>query len=318
MRFNPWSLLHLTQKEVQAVQTSAIAIPEVQEMTLEGTEDSDMNTYFFSLRHPEVQVVKWSAGSPVTAGSFFLKLSYVDRINSDISGSIVYKEMKTQCINFDATADEVKRAMETDAILNGVGANSVRVTRSGNRSFSSDHGYSYKIYFVGGDVRGNVLELTSDLALTGVDSTGGTSCTAFVSSTNDASLEIWTENDSRALGTDTPRAEVVVDANIAIVGGEFQLSVTHYGQQLTTECIPWGGTAEEVKSALENLINVDSVRVFRAGDGVLSDNGAHILIDDYFFQHTGGSYSWQQATLLAISSNSLPKLSLPFSIKLSR
>ncbi|KAL7542723.1 hypothetical protein ACHAXR_012023, partial [Thalassiosira sp. AJA248-18] len=276
------------QKEVQRVQTSAIAIPEVQEITLEGTEDSDMNSYSFSLRHPEVQVVKWSAGSPVTAGSFFLKLRYADRINSDISGSIVYKEMKTPCINFDAPAGDVKRAMETDAVLNGLGADSVHVTRSGNRSFSSDHGYSYKIHFVGSDVRGNVLELTSEFALTGMDSTDGNSCTAFVSSTNDASLEIWTENDSQALGTDTPRAEVVVDANTAIVDGEFQLSVTHFGQQLTTECIPWDGTADQVKLALENLDIVDSVRVEKSGEGVLADNGAQLQIEDYPFHHTGG------------------------------
>ena len=270
---------------------------EVQQVAVHRS--SNMNTYFFSLRHPEIQVVKWSSGSPVTAGSFFLKLRYVDRINSDTSGSVIYKEMKTPCINFDTTADDVKRAIETDAVLNGLDENSVRVLRSGNRSFSSDHGYFYTIYFVGGDVRGNVLELTSDFALTGMDSTGGNSCIAFDSSTNDSSLEIWTENDSRALGTDTPRAEVVVDANTAIVDGEFQLSVNYFGQQLTTECIPWDGTAEQVKLALESLDNVDSVRVDRTGDGVLSDVGTHILIDDYSFQHTGGS------SFLASASDSL-------------
>jgi len=137
------------QKEVQTVKTSAIVIPEVHEITLIGTEDSDMNTYFFSLRHPEIQVVKWSAGSPVTAGSFFLKLRIVDHANSYVAGSIVYKEMKTPCINFDATADDVKRAMGADAVLNGLGTNSVRVTRSGNRSFSSNYGYSSKSTLLG-------------------------------------------------------------------------------------------------------------------------------------------------------------------------
>ncbi|KAL7554975.1 hypothetical protein ACHAWF_018557 [Thalassiosira exigua] len=277
------------RREVQAVQTSAIAIPEVQEITLTGQDDSDMNSYLFSLRHPEIQVVKWAAGSPVTAGSFFLKMRYVDRVNSDISGAVVYKELKTPCINFDASADDVKRAMETDAVLNRLGTNSVRVTRSGNRSFSSDHGYSYTIHFVGSDVRGNVLQLTSDLSLSGMDSNDGNSCTAFVSSTNDASLAIWTENDSQALGTDTPRAEVILDANTAIVGGEFQLSVTHFGQELTTECIPWDSTAEQVKSALENLDNVDQVRVERTGGGMLSDDGARLAIDQYTFEHVGGN-----------------------------
>ena len=277
------------QKEVQAVKTSAIVIPEMQEISLVGTEDSDTNTYFFSLRHPEIQVVKWSAGSPVTAGSFPLKLRFVDHTNSYVAGSIVYKEMKTPCINFDATADDVKRAMGADAVLNGLGTNSVRVTRSGNRSFSSNYGYSYEIHFVGNDVRGNVLEMMSDLTLTGVDSIGGHSCDAFVSPTNDASLEIWTENDSQALGTDTPRVEVIVDANVAIVDGEYQISLTHFGEQLTTECIPWDGTAERVESALEKLDNVDSVRVERTGDGILSSGGARIFIDSPSFQFIGGS-----------------------------
>ena len=39
------------------------------------------------------------------------------------------------------------------------------------------------------------------------------------STNNDATLDLWTENDSQALGTDTPRAEVVVDTNTAIVDG---------------------------------------------------------------------------------------------------
>ncbi|KAL9190302.1 hypothetical protein ACHAXT_007513 [Thalassiosira profunda] len=280
------------QKEVQSVATSAIAIPEVQEITLEGTEGSDMSTYLFSLRNPEVQVVKWASGSPVTAGSFFLKLRYVDRAASDLAGSVVYKEMKTPCIEFDAAAEDVKRAMETDAVENGLGADSVRVTRSGNRSYSSEHGYSYKIAFVGSAVRGNVRELTSDLGLTGLDSTGGNTCTSFESPTNDASLEIWTENEGQALGTDTPRAEVVVSTNKAIVGGEFQLSVNHFGQQLTTECIPWDATEDQVKAALEDLANVDSVRVDRTGGGLLSDDDAtYAVYFDGNAMHTDGTDS---------------------------
>ncbi len=75
--------------------TSVIAISEVQEIILKGTEDNDTNAYFFSLRQLEIQVVEWSSGLPVMVGSFFLKLGYVDRINSHIFGSIIYKEMRT-------------------------------------------------------------------------------------------------------------------------------------------------------------------------------------------------------------------------------
>jgi len=278
------------QDEVQTVITSAIAIPEVQEITLKGAADSDMSTYFFSVRQPEVQVVKWTSSSTVTAGSFFLKLSHVDRANSNLSGSIVYKEMQTPCISFDATADELKTSVETDALMNGLGVDSLKVTRSGN----GNYGYSYEIQFVGGNVRGNMQELTSDITLSGLDSSGGNTCTAFESPTNDATLEIWTDNESDALGTDTPRAEVVVDANIDIIDGEFQLSVTHFGKQQTTSCISWNSTAEEVQSALESLVNVDSVRVDKTGDGSLGsddDDNLHISYVIYFdgnAMHTDG------------------------------
>ncbi len=290
------------RNEIQSVQTSATSIPEVQEITIEGTQTSNMDNYFFSLRHPEVQVVKWSAGSPVTVGSFFLKLRYVDRINSHISGSIVYKEMMTPCIDFDATADDVKRSMEINALENGLSVDSVKVTRSGNRSFSSGYGYKYHIQFVGGDVRGNMMELTSDLSLAGLDSNGRSTCHAFVSDTNDASLDIWTDNDSLALGTDTPRAELFVDADVALVSGEYQLSVTHYGRQLVTECITWDSTADHLKSTLENLENVDSVRVDRTGDGEISDTGGRILIDSLYFMYSG------ESTFTASSSDGLSDL----------
>jgi len=249
------------QNEVQTITTSTVPIPEVQEISLEGTEDSDMNSYLFSLRHPEIQVVKWSAGSPVTSGSFFLRLRFIDMTNSNLSGSLVFKEMKSACIPFDATAEEVKHAIEIDALSNPLGMNSVRVVRSGSRSFSSDYGFAYKIHFVGSNVRGNMLEMSSDLTLSGLDSMDGTSCDAFVSSTNDASLEIWTENESFALGTDTPRAELTFDSNIPIVEGEFQLSVTHFGQQMVTPCISWNVGHVELEQALETLANIDSVRV---------------------------------------------------------
>eukprot|EP00985_Skeletonema_marinoi_P034419 scaffold43849_cov131-Skeletonema_marinoi.AAC.1 len=243
-----------------------------------------MNSYLFSLRHPEIQVVKWSAGSPVTSGSFFLKLRHVDMVNSNLSGSLVYKEMKSACIPFDATADEVKYAIEIDALSNPLGLNSVRVLRSGSRSFSSDYGFLYKIYFEGSNVRGNMLEVSSDLTLSGLDSMGGTSCDAFASSTNDASLEIWTENESFALGTDTTRAELAIDSNVRIVEGEFQLSVTHLGQQMSTPCISWDVGPVELELALETLTNIDSVRVDDR-----SDRSGFVVYFDGNAMHTTGA-----------------------------
>ena len=271
------------QKEVQAIHTSAIPISEVQEVSLIGAAFSDMSSYLFSLRHPEIQIVKWSSGSPVTFGSFFLKLLYVDRDASEMSGSVTYKELQSSCIPFDASADEVKTAIEGGAVLNGLSADSVRVIRSGNRSYSSDYGYTYEIHFVGGNVRGNMQEFTSEGALNGMDASGGSTCDAFVSSTNDASIEIWTKNDSLALGTDTPRTEIILDTNTEIFDGEFQVSVTYLGQKLITECIPWNASANQVENAFENLDNVDSVRVDSTGDGRLSNNGAHTKVNGYLF-----------------------------------
>ena len=90
-------------------------------------------------------------------------------------------------------------------------------------------------------------------------------CDAFASFTDDASLEIFMKNDSLALGTDTPHAEVILNTNVDIIDGEFQFSVTYYRQQFTTECLPWDESAEHVKLALENLDNIDSVRVDKIG-----------------------------------------------------
>lgn len=44
-----------------------------------------------------------------------------------------------------------------------------------------------------------------------------------------------------------------------------------------------------MESALEKLDNVDSVRVERTGDGILSSGGARIFIDSPSFQFIGGS-----------------------------
>ena len=101
--------------EVQAVKTSAIPMPEVQEIILDGTSGEQIDEGFLSLRFPEVQTVTWSSGSPVISGYFFLKLNYVDTAASLATGNVefVTKELKTHCITFDASAVELKHAIET-------------------------------------------------------------------------------------------------------------------------------------------------------------------------------------------------------------
>jgi len=68
------------------------------------------------------------------------------------------------------------------------------------------------------------------------------------------------------------------------------MSVTYFGQQSTTECIPWDASVEQIKSALENLNNVDSVHDERTGNGHLSiENGSHVRLHEYWFQFLGGN-----------------------------
>jgi hypothetical protein len=63
--------------EVQVVTSTADYIPEVQEVTISAPEDGTIAGNF-SLRFPEIQVVKVSAGSPIHAGGFILNFTAVD------------------------------------------------------------------------------------------------------------------------------------------------------------------------------------------------------------------------------------------------
>uniref|UniRef100_A0A7S4I964 Fibronectin type-III domain-containing protein n=1 Tax=Odontella aurita TaxID=265563 RepID=A0A7S4I964_9STRA len=277
--------------EVQTVTTRAIALPEVQEIVIDGTSGTPISAGFFSLRYPEVQVVAWSAGSPVTSGSFFLKLNYFDAAASVAlgTGTIVTKQLKTPCISFDASAEDVRYAMEAGAIQNGFDPGAVTVTRSGDRSFSSGYGYRYDIEFVGGALRGNINQITSDPLLSGVDALGGSTCTSFVSATNDAYLDIWTVNESGALGTDTARAEILIAADLPVEEGQYELSVTHLGATKTTACIDWNAEASVLEAELKNLDNIDSVRVDRFGNGELSTNGGASTVIEGLSFSAGGS-----------------------------
>ena len=180
------------------------------------------------------------------------------------------KELKTHCITFDASAVELKHAIETEAIESGVGLDAVRVTRSGDMSFSSNYGYSYMIEFIGGNLRGNTNQFMSDAMLSGRDALGGSTCEAFNSPTDDASINILTENESEAIGTDTPRTNILVTADYKVEEGQFELSVMYLGETKTTSCIEWNADAAVLKSIIEELSNVDSVRVDRSGIGSLT------------------------------------------------
>ena len=277
--------------EVQTIKTSAAAMPELQQVVLVSATGNAIDSGYFSLRVAEKQVVSWSAGSPVTAGSFFLRLEHIDTTASVAlgSGELVTKELKTDCIPFTASAEDVQTAIEIEAIENGLGVGAVRVTRSGDRSYSSNFGYGYEIEFIGDAFRGNIAQMASDLTLSGSDAFGGSTCDSFESATNDAELQIDTPNDSKAIGTDTPRAQLDLDADLEVAEGQYQLSISYLGGTKTTACIPWDADGDDVGAALEALDNVDSVLVAVNEEQVHGISRSFLIFFDGQGMHTDGS-----------------------------
>ena len=128
-----------------------------------------------------------------------------------------------------------------------------RVARSGDASYSSKFGYSHEIEFIGSAFRGNIGELVWDTL----------SCEAFDSPSNDARVQIATNNDSLAVGTDTARTQILIESTggVDIVEGSYQLSVNYLGGVQITSCIDWDASAQKIEQALEALENIDSVLV---------------------------------------------------------
>ena len=124
------------------------------------------------------------------------------------------------------------------------------------------------------------------------------SCDAFDSPTNDASVNIVTNNDSLAVGTDTARAELLIQSSggFDIIQGSYQLSIDYLGGVQTTDCIDWDASAQEIEGALEVLDNIDSVRVDyvktdKEGDHSVSRRRFTIYFDGNGM-HTDGSIAF--------------------------
>ena len=258
--------------EIQRVTTNAKSIPEVQEVRVDGQMSNGVHNGSFSLRFPEKQHVLFKSSTPILAGSFFLHYKYVDLNDSILQadGSFVSKVVKSPCIPYGSSAEVVQKALEDNALENGLPTGSVNVILQGDNDSLSDNRYEYIISFTGPIVRGNVEELTTDGSLSGLDASGGTTCQPFDSLSKDVTVEIKTTNDGDALGTDTSHAIFSVNADGKVASGSFALSVTHLGQTLETDCLPWDSEASAVESALKSLSNIDSVRVRRRGSGFLS------------------------------------------------
>lgn len=272
--------------EVQKVTTGAAEISEVQRIEL-SNDIFAIRGGSISLRHPEVQVVEWSSSSEVTEGSFYIKLILPD-IDESLSlsqGKMYTKTLKTPCIEFNASAEDFKNALEHDALENGFDVGEIEVKRNRLRENTSKFGYSYTISFVGDSVKGNINQFSTDVSLSGLDSSGGMTCKAFNS--DDAYVVIKTLNDDMAMGTDTPRAVVELTSNTDIVEGEYALEINYLGQVMTSECISWDADPAMLEDTLEKLDNVDAVHVVsRKRDTFVEDfpniifhcvNGSNIL-----------------------------------------
>jgi hypothetical protein len=236
--------------EIQTITTKATPFAEVQGFVL-TTPESYVVDGNFAVRLPEVQVVTLKSGSIVNAGSFTLTYNYVNVS----AGSWAPVTETTDCMSFDASATVVKDELE---LLTGI--DEVAVVRSGAGGYSSFFGYGWTISFVGNKVAGNVQELVI------------TECTALSSNTNDATLSVMTINHNAAFGTDTEIQTVVVEADAYIAEGQYQLTLDYAGAVVTTDCIEWNATAEELEAHIEALANVDSVFIERYGSGSAESN----------------------------------------------
>jgi len=231
--------------EIQTITTSATPFAEVQEFVL-TTPESNVVAGNFAVRLPEVQVITLKSGSIVSAGTF--SLTY--KSYSVTSGSWAPASETTSCMSFDATAADVEAELE---LLTSI--DDVDVVRSGSGGYSSFFGYGWTVSFVGNKVAGNVQQLEF------------AECVALAANTNDAELSIMTTNHNAAFGTDTEIQTVVVAADAYIAEGQYQLTLDYAGAVVTTGCIEWNATADELATHIEALANVDSVFVERYGSG---------------------------------------------------
>ena len=74
-------------------------------------------------------------------------------------------------------------------------------------------------------------------------------------------MEIITANEGEAIGTDTPHAEIHVNADGYVVEGQYKLSIIYLGKTTITDCIDSDISTSDLKRKLEELSNIDSVQV---------------------------------------------------------
>lgn len=66
-------------------------------------------------------------------------------------------------------------------------------------------------------------------------------------------------------------AQVFSEVELTEGVGSYRLAVNFSSSVLSTKCLYWDATADEIETALELLRNVDSVRVEKEGSGTETD-----------------------------------------------
>ncbi|KAH7469287.1 Titin [Phytophthora ramorum] len=272
----------LYEREVQEIRLAASHITEIQEITTEAAsipEVQTLQTYAspelcptgacitgsFAFRVPTVQTVTISADAAIT-GTFTLLF---EREVSDNAGAFTKIGAVTAAINWDADAGTVKDKLTTVA-NSALAATDIVVTRDGDASPEFGYGYVFQVTFIGNSVAGETLSMT---------------CTpSFTTVGNVASRCSVAMNTNMAMGTDTMVQEVIVTAEKPLVVGSYKLGFDHLGLEKDTACIPFDASADDMKTKLEELSNIDHVFVTREA---YADKAAIGFVYRIFFHGNG-------------------------------
>ncbi|KAL4164561.1 hypothetical protein KRP22_004426 [Phytophthora ramorum] len=272
----------LYEREVQEIRLAASHITEIQEITTEAAsipEVQTLQTYAspelcptgacitgsFAFRVPTVQTVTISADAAIT-GTFTLLF---EREVSDNAGAFTKIGAVTAAINWDADAGTVKDKLTTVA-NSALAATDIVVTRDGDASPEFGYGYVFQVTFIGNSVAGETLSMA---------------CTpSFTTVGNVASRCSVAMNTNMAMGTDTMVQEVIVTAEKPLVVGSYKLGFDHLGLEKDTACIPFDASADDMKTKLEELPNIDHVFVTREA---YADKAAIGFVYRIFFHGNG-------------------------------
>jgi hypothetical protein len=246
--------------EIQTITTSAEAYTGSQEFILSASLGHSI-VGNFALRFAEVQTLVMTADfANVVQGSFQLLYSYFD-----YSVSVMAIVERTACLDVSSTAEQVQTALHGLAHID-----TVEVVRSGYGGYTDFFGFSWSVTFTGNLVAGNVQPL---VVLYGNE---GSTCTNsqpvglhFAASTN---------NDNRAVGTDTEVQQITTQSIDHVVEGAYKLSFasTGFGTK-STACLSWDATAMDMQLALMNGIqSIDEVLVERSGSGTSVSNFGYV------------------------------------------